>query len=53
MFKNCKFEGRCTNEDVNYEYCQYNDDAMLQDFFEWNGEEEEPTEEELDDAMCH
>lgn len=53
MFKICEFEGRCSNEDVDCEFCQYNDDVILQDFFRWNGEDEEPTQEELDDAICH
>ena len=53
MFKNCEFEGRCENEDMNCEYCQYNDYEVLQDFFSWNGESEEPTQEELDNAVRH
>lgn len=53
MFKLCEFEGRCNNEDVNCDSCQYNDNAVLQDYFEWNGEGEEPTQVELDDAICH
>lgn len=52
MFKICEFEGRCNNEDVDCEFCQYNDITTL-DYFEWNGEGEEPTQQELDDAICH
>lgn len=51
MHKLCEFEGRCNNEDVDCEFCQYNANACTQDFFEWNGEGEEPTQEELDDAI--
>ena len=48
----CEFEDRCNNADVNCEFCQYNLEACTQDFFEWNGEGEEPTQDELDDAIC-
>lgn len=37
MYKQCEFEGRCNNEDVDCEYCQYNAYACTQDLFEWNG----------------
>ena len=53
MFKDCEFEGRCSNEDIECEFCQYNAYACTQDLFEWNGEDEEPTQEELDDAVRH
>ena len=53
MYKICEFEGRCVNEDIECDFCQYNEDAILQDFFEWNEEGEEPTQQELDDAICH
>lgn len=52
MFKNCEFEGRCMNENIDCEGCIYNLDASL-DHFEWNGEGEEPTQVELDNAICH
>lgn len=53
MFKLCDFEGRCENEDIDCEYCQYNANAIFQDFFDWNGEGEEPTQVDLDDAVWH
>ena len=53
MFKDCAFEGRCSNEDVECEFCQYNAYACSQDLFEWNGEGDEPTQVELDNAICH
>ena len=53
MFKDCEFEGRCSNEDIECEFCQYNAYACSQDLFEWNGEGEEPTQEELDNAVRH
>lgn len=52
MFKNCEFEGRCANENKDCNICIHNLDASL-DYFEWNGEDEEPTQEELNKAMCH
>ena len=51
MFKDCEFEGRCENEDIDCEFCQYNAYACTQDLFEWNGEGEEPTQEELNNAV--
>lgn len=50
MFKNCEFEGKCTNENVDCNICIYNLDASL-DHFEWNGKDKEPTQKELYDAI--
>ena len=45
----CAFEDRCVNAGTSEcEFCQYNPEACTQDFFEWNGEGEEPTDEEKD-----
>lgn len=48
---NCVFEDKCLNEGQECDFCQYNADAVLQDFFEWNGEGDEPTQEELDENI--
>jgi hypothetical protein len=45
---NCAFSGRCINESNECDFCQYNPESCTQDFFEWNGEDEEPTQAGLD-----
>ena len=47
----CRFENLCKNADIECEFCQYNRDACLYDYFEWNGEDEEPAKEELEEEM--
>lgn len=50
----CIFEDRCLNaNDSECDFCQYNEEAHTIDYFEWNGEGEEPTQNELDDAICN
>lgn len=49
----CDFSDRCENEGVDCDYCQYNPDACTTDNFVWNGEGEEPTQEELNNAICN
>lgn len=49
---NCVFENRCYNSGTDKcDVCQYNPDACTRDFFEWNERGEEPTEQELDNAI--
>lgn len=47
----CFFEDRCSNADIECDYCQYNPDACTKDYFDWNGEGEEPTQEELEENI--
>ena len=49
----CEFEDRCINSGQECDFCHYNSDAVLQDFFEFDVDcgEEEPTQEELDNAI--
>lgn len=42
---NCNFRDRCKIYDC--EFCNHNPEACTQSMFVWNGEGEEPTEEEL------
>lgn len=34
----CFFEDRCSNADIECDYCQYNPDACTKDYFDWNVE---------------
>ncbi|MCC0642552.1 MULTISPECIES: hypothetical protein [unclassified Clostridioides] len=47
----CKFKQRCENKNSDCDYCCYNPSAYLEDAFEWNGEGEEPTQQEFADAI--
>lgn len=48
----CVFDEKCLNSGTREcDFCQYNPDACTQNLFEWNGAGEEPTEQELDDAI--
>lgn len=51
---NCAFEERCINAGTtDCDFCQYNSDAITQDFFEYdeNCGLEKPTSEELDNEI--
>lgn len=48
----CVFDEKCLNSGTDScDVCQYNPDACTRDFFEWNEVGEEPTEQELSDAI--
>jgi len=50
MLKNCEFEGNCNMENIDCEVCTYNLYVYL-DSFDWNGDSEEPSQIDLDDAI--
>ena len=45
----CSFEDVCYNYNDECERCMYNPCGTTMDYFEFNGEGEEPTQKELDD----
>ena len=47
----CKFQDKCSSFGVECDFCQYNPNACMQNYFEWDGTGEEPTEKELDEAI--
>lgn len=49
FYRSCVFYSRCASHDC--EYCHHNPDASTKECFEWNGEDEEPTSEELGEYM--
>ena len=48
---NCKFEDICDSGNNGCDFCSHNPEACTQDFFSWNGEGEEPTQDELDNEI--
>lgn len=49
-YRCCKFMEVCSNFG-DCDFCHHNPDACTQELFEWNGEGEEPTQEELEKNM--
>ena len=47
----CPFEEICYNEGSECECCQYNPESCTKNFFDWNGQGTQPTEDELDKAI--
>ena len=47
----CVFWDKCYNRG-DCEFCHYNPEACTQDNFSWNGEGEEPSQEEREMEVC-
>lgn len=45
----CQFEKKCYNFTLSCYECMYNPNGTTLDYFEFNGEGDEPSQEELDD----
>lgn len=47
----CKFEEKCYNYQSDCDGCMYNPYSITMDYFDFNREGEEPTQEELDSKV--